>query len=290
VSALTFKGVWDASTGSAPAEQKDVGSGHYWIVNTAGTTSVNSINDWEVGDWIIYVDNVESWQKIDNTDKVSSVASKTGVVTLQIQDLTDVFVGTKLQLPNTTTPALFIEGTTGIVGINDNTAAAHLSVEPKDSNSTLPVLDIKSYRGTTKESSFKVMPGHAHEFASVKFRSFQKGTTTASGNQHTTAIEFQSATGGKTYPIELTVVSCNDTGTEKWQAYWKGSVILDDASGTTGSIQPIMSHGHLSKFTFSFIAPNLNIAWTHTGVSSTHTVDLLWNSSKNDSSDNVSFS
>jgi hypothetical protein len=87
---LSYKGTWDASTGSYPASPS---SGDFWIASSAG---IISTVDYEVGDWAVY--NGSSWDKVDNSDKVSSVAGKTGVVTLVEADITDLDKYTQLQV------------------------------------------------------------------------------------------------------------------------------------------------------------------------------------------------
>ena len=84
--ALSYQGTWNASTNSpaVPAAATD-NKGWYYVVNTAGSTSIGGINDWQIGDWL--VSNGVSWGKIDNSDKVSSVAGKTGAVTLSSADV-----------------------------------------------------------------------------------------------------------------------------------------------------------------------------------------------------------
>jgi hypothetical protein len=51
----------------------------------AGSTNINGIADWNVGDWIIF--NGSTWQKIDNTDAVTSVNGYTGTVVLNSNDV-----------------------------------------------------------------------------------------------------------------------------------------------------------------------------------------------------------
>ena len=85
-SGLTFAGTWDATTAEPTATQV----GQYYIVSVAGTTNLSGYNDWYVGDWAV----VQSlgpvvWQYINNSNFVQSVASKTGVVTLDTGDITD---------------------------------------------------------------------------------------------------------------------------------------------------------------------------------------------------------
>lgn len=66
-SGLVYLGTWNANTNS-PLITSSVGTpGNYYIVGTAGTTSINGINDWGIGDWIIF-SSTGVWQKIDNSD------------------------------------------------------------------------------------------------------------------------------------------------------------------------------------------------------------------------------
>lgn len=77
--ALKYQGTWNASTNSPAIPAAGGGNkGFYYLVTTAGSTSVSGITDWNVGDWI--VSNGASWDKCDNTDAVSEVAGLTGVI------------------------------------------------------------------------------------------------------------------------------------------------------------------------------------------------------------------
>jgi len=80
IGALVYQGSWNAST-NTPTLTSSVGNkGDYYIVSVAGTTNLNGITDWQVGDWAVF--NGSVWQKIDNTDAVQSVNGQTGVVVL----------------------------------------------------------------------------------------------------------------------------------------------------------------------------------------------------------------
>lgn len=68
-SGLTYLGGWNASS-NTPTIVSGVGTnGDYYIVTTAGTTNIDGISSWGVGDWIIF--NGTVWQKIDNSDDTS---------------------------------------------------------------------------------------------------------------------------------------------------------------------------------------------------------------------------
>jgi len=83
--ALSYQGTWNAST-NTPTLTSSVGTkGYYYIVNVAGSTNLNGITDWKVGDWAVY--NGTAWQKVDNTDAVTSVNGYTGTVVLTNADI-----------------------------------------------------------------------------------------------------------------------------------------------------------------------------------------------------------
>lgn len=78
--ALEYQGTWNASTNSPAIPTAASGNkGWYYVVSTAGTTSIGGIADWEVGDWIVS-NGAAGWAKIDNSDKVSSVAGLNGAI------------------------------------------------------------------------------------------------------------------------------------------------------------------------------------------------------------------
>ena len=85
--ALSYQGTWNAST-NTPTLVSSVGTkGYYYVVSVAGSTNLNGITDWQVGDWAVF--NGSTWQKIDNTDAVTSVNGYTGTVVLTTTDVAE---------------------------------------------------------------------------------------------------------------------------------------------------------------------------------------------------------
>jgi hypothetical protein len=85
IGALSYQGTWNAST-NTPTLSSSVGTkGYYYVVNVAGTTNLNGITDWQIGDWAVY--SGTAWQKVDNTDGVTSVNGYTGAVVLTYTDV-----------------------------------------------------------------------------------------------------------------------------------------------------------------------------------------------------------
>ena len=84
---LNYQGTWNATTNS-PTLTSSVGTkGFYYVVSVAGTTTLNGISDWQIGDWAVF--NGSVWQKIDNTDAVTSVNGYTGTVVLTTTDVAE---------------------------------------------------------------------------------------------------------------------------------------------------------------------------------------------------------
>ena len=85
IGALNYKGTWNAATNN-PTLASGVGvKGDYYVVSVAGSTNLDGITDWQIGDWAVF--NGSIWQKIDNTDAVVSVNGQTGVVVLGANDV-----------------------------------------------------------------------------------------------------------------------------------------------------------------------------------------------------------
>jgi hypothetical protein len=85
VGGLDYQGTWNATT-NTPTLASGVGTnGFYYVVATAGSTNLDGVTDWQIGDWAIY--NGTAWQKIDQTNLVTSVAGRTGAITLANTDI-----------------------------------------------------------------------------------------------------------------------------------------------------------------------------------------------------------
>jgi hypothetical protein len=80
-----YKGTWNAAT-NTPTITSGVGNtGWYYIVSVSGSTNIDGITDWNLGDWIIF--DGTAWQQVDNTDAVVSVNGYTGAVSLVSSDV-----------------------------------------------------------------------------------------------------------------------------------------------------------------------------------------------------------
>ena len=79
--ALNYKGTWNANANN-PALASSVGTkGDYYVVSVAGSTTLNGISNWGVGDWAAY--NGSAWQRVEGGADLNGVnLSVSGTSTL----------------------------------------------------------------------------------------------------------------------------------------------------------------------------------------------------------------
>jgi hypothetical protein len=85
--ALSYQGTWNASTNTPTLTSSTGTKGYYYVVSVAGNTNLDGITDWLVGDWAVY--NGTVWQKVDNTETVTSVNGQTGAVVLTTTNIAE---------------------------------------------------------------------------------------------------------------------------------------------------------------------------------------------------------
>ena len=112
-SSLEYIGTWQAGSGVWPSTPE---KGHYWIISQAGTIDTTELS---AGDWIVF--NGDYWDKIDNTERVTSVAGKTGNIVLTPADVGLDLVSnvTYIQSPSTSTAGRLVRWN------NDNGSAVN---------------------------------------------------------------------------------------------------------------------------------------------------------------------
>jgi len=187
-------------------------NGNYYVVSVAGSTNLNGITDWQIGDWAIF--NGSAWQKVDQTNLVTSVNGLTGAVS----------VGTVTSVSMTVPTGLSISGTpittSGTLAL---TLAAGYSI-PTDTNQT---------NWTTAYTQTQQWNGGSTNLVAATGRT-SLGATTVGGNMLTLtnpsaitfprfnvdntvsaldAASFRTAIGAGTSSTTGTVTSVGGTGT-----------------------------------------------------------------------------
>jgi hypothetical protein len=111
IGGLQYQGTWNASTNS-PTITSGVGTdGYFYIVSVAGNTTIDGISGWQVGDWIVF--HGSAWQKVDNTESVTSVNGFTGAVNLTTTNISE---GTNLYFTDSRARSAISLTTTGSSG------------------------------------------------------------------------------------------------------------------------------------------------------------------------------
>ena len=69
--ALNYKGTWDA-TANSPALASGAGTkGDYYVVSVAGSTTLDGISNWGIGDWAVF--NGSVWQRVEGGADLNGV-------------------------------------------------------------------------------------------------------------------------------------------------------------------------------------------------------------------------
>jgi hypothetical protein len=153
---LNYQGTWNAST-NTPTLTSSVGTkGYYYVVSVAGSTNLNGITDWQVGDWAVY--NGTAWQKVDNTDAVTSVNGYTGTVVLTAADVSAVpYTGattavdlnakslvnvSNLGVGTSTVPTIKIRA------VGDNNSTSRIAMRGYSSDANSSAIRVTKFRGT----------------------------------------------------------------------------------------------------------------------------------------------
>jgi len=62
-SGLDYQGSWNASSNTPTLTSSAGTRGAFYIVGTAGSTTLNGISNWGVGDWVVFEGRV--WQRVE---------------------------------------------------------------------------------------------------------------------------------------------------------------------------------------------------------------------------------
>ena len=92
---IMYQGAWNATTNTPHLTSSTGTNGYFYVVNVAGSTTLNGESNWNPGDWVVF--NGTTWQKVDNTDSVTSVNGQLGNVNLTTDNIPE---GTFLYFTN----------------------------------------------------------------------------------------------------------------------------------------------------------------------------------------------
>ena len=217
--ALSYQGTWNASTNTPTLTSSTGTKGYYYVVNVAGSTNLNGITDWVIGDWAVY--NGSAWQKVDNTDAVTSVNGYTGTVVLTAADVSAV--------PYT--------GATGAVDLNNKslTNISSLGIN----TTTVPTIKFRAF-GDNNSSSRIAMRGYSSDANSSAIRVTKfRGTYAApqAPQSGDSLGKFELAGYGTTSSDGYAQASFEGVATEAWGATARGTKTLIKVTPNTTTTQ-----------------------------------------------------
>ena len=178
---VNYKGTWNAST-NTPTLVSSVGTkGDYYVVSVTGSTNLNGITTWTQGDWAIF--NGTAWEKVDNTDLVTSVAGRTGAITLTTADVSGLGTIATQAANNVSITGGSITGITDLALADGGTAASNAS-------------DARTNLGLVIGTDVLAPNGSAASLTS--FPTFNQNTTGTASNVTGTVAVLNGGTGATT--------------------------------------------------------------------------------------------
>ncbi len=218
--ALNYQGTWNATTNTPTIPAAIIGNkGYYYKVSIAGTTDINGVSTWNVGDWI--VSNGSVWERIQTQDTVTSVAGKIGVVTLVKADvgLSNVDNTSDASKPISSATQAALDG-------KASTAAATTGTSGLMSSSDKLKLDGIASGATSNSTDFYLLNRSNH--------SGSQSIQTITGLQASLDAKQPILTPGAGISIVSNTISVSGTISAVKQA---GTAMLNNINSSTSSVQ-----------------------------------------------------
>jgi hypothetical protein len=128
--AVNYQGTWNATT-NTPTLASSVGTdGYFYVVSVAGTTTLDGLNNWAVGDWVVF--NGTAWNKVFGGNKLPNAALTNSSITL---GSSSVSLGGTLTTPT----GLTLSGATNTFSNIPNTAITGLGTMSTQNASSVAI-------------------------------------------------------------------------------------------------------------------------------------------------------
>jgi hypothetical protein len=227
---LTYLGTWNANT-NTPTLVSSVGTnGTYYVVNVAGSTNLNGITDWQIGDWAIF--NGSFWQKIDQSNLVTSVNGQTGAVSLGYADLAGA-IPTWNQ--NTTGNAANVTGVVAVVNGGSGTTTAQGA--------------INTFAGAVTSGSYLRGNGTNVVMSTIQVAdvpTLNQNTTGTAANVTGVVAAINGGTGQSSYAVGDLLYASTTTALSKLADVATGNALISGGVGVAPSYGKIGLTTHVS--------------------------------------------
>jgi hypothetical protein len=218
--AVVFQGLWNATTNTPTLTSGTGTKGFLYTTSVAGTTSLDGINQWNVGDQAVF--NGTVWEKIDGlANEVVSVAGRTGVITLAVGDVSGAVANT------TTVNGHALGGNVVVSGSDITTGTIPIAQLPVGTASAKGILQVD---GTTITVTAGVISAASSAPAYVS----SSGTATASGTSSFAGGPGSSATQTGSIAIGL---NASGTGTTGF-----GAIAIGNTASASGSVATALGY------------------------------------------------
>ena len=227
---LTYEGTWDATNNTtnglsnSPALVSGIGiSGHFYIVNVAGSTTLDTNSDWHIGDWAVFLDEggqPAAWQKIDNTSTL--VGSGTAGTLSKWTDATTLN-------DSLVSEAGTVVSVNGILKVNDTVESTVTNSNLKLQGNGTGAVEVRGFGGVTGTAG--------------------RIQLNCSNNNHGVSIESPPHSAGATYTLALPI-----------NAGSPGQVLTTDAAATPSQLSwasPSVGTGTANTLTMWGNTPSL---------------------------------
>ena len=189
---LTYQGTWNASTNSPSLSSGTGTPGYYYIVSVAGSTNLDGITDWAVGDWAVFSDlATDAWQKIDNTQVGNVTGSGSSGRVAYWNSASNVTSDSGLTF-NGSTNALTVGGAvtwSGGGSTESNSAYDNMITGISDSGSSTKTITLTQQDGGTLTTSFSIPQGTMSSFVINTATGLDGGATVTNGGTVNLALD-----------------------------------------------------------------------------------------------------
>ena len=200
---LVFQGTWNADTNTPTLASGTGTTGHFYIVSVAGSTDLDGITDWKVGDWAVFVEQGASdqWEKVDNSSvldgngtggKISKWAGSGNSVTLTDSIITES--GSNIGIGMTPTKLLDIQATDNLALRYYNSTSFKAGIEVATTDGDMIGSSVINDLAIRSQSNMLFATGGITErmridsAGAIKFNAYGAGTLVADASGNITSI------------------------------------------------------------------------------------------------------